>query len=86
MTIELEVEKLSNKVDHMANKLDKMYELLIGSELDESTGYRHKIQQLEKTVKELSDFKQKMVYVAVGMSIPTGMGLMQIIQYFIGLK
>lgn len=86
MTVELQVENLTKKVDTMSHKVDKMYDLLVGNELDSSTAYVTKIQNLEKAVKDLSDFKQKMIYVAIGMSIPTGAGLIQIIGFLFGIK
>ncbi len=86
MNIELELEKLSNKFDTMSQKVDKMYQLMIGHELDEDSGYVHKIKTLEVEVKSLVEFKKRIIWVGIGMSITSGVGVWQIIQYIIGLK
>ena len=86
MNIELELEKLSTKFDVMSQKVDKMYQLMIGHELDEDSGYVAKIKTLESQVKELVEFKKRIIWVGVGMSITSGIGIAQIIQYFVGLK
>jgi UDP-N-acetyl-D-mannosaminuronic acid transferase (WecB/TagA/CpsF family) len=86
MEIQLELEKLSNKFDVMSQKVDKMYQLMIGHELDEDSGYVSKIKNLEKIVDELVEFKKRIIWIGIGMSIPSGVGVWQIIQYFIGLK
>lgn len=86
MEIQLELDKLSNKFDVMSQKVDKMYQLMIGHELDEDSGYVSKIKHLEKIVDELVEFKKRIIWIGIGMSIPSGVGVWQIIQYFIGLK
>lgn len=86
MNIELELEKLSNKFDTMSQKVDKMYQLMIGNELDEDSGYVQKIKTLEVEVKSLVEFKKRIIWVGIGMSITSGVGVWQIIQYIIGLK
>lgn len=86
MDIQLEIEKLSNKFDAMSQKVDKMYQLMIGHELDEDSGYVTKIKTLEKQVNELVEFKKRIIWIGLGMSIPSGVGVWQIIQYLIGIK
>jgi|VirMetMinimDraft_7_1064189.scaffolds.fasta_scaffold279997_2 uncharacterized membrane protein len=86
MNIELELEKLSNKFDTMSQKVDKMYQLMIGHELDEDSGYVQKIKTLEVEVKSLVEFKKRIIWVGIGMSITSGVGVWQIVQYIIGLK
>lgn len=86
MNIELELEKLSNKFDTMSQKVDKMYQLMIGNELDEDSGYVQKIKTLEVEVKSLVEFKKRIIWVGIGMSITSGVGVWQIVQYIIGLK
>ena len=86
MDIQLEITKLSNKFDAMSQKVDKMYQLMIGHELDEDSGYVTKIKTLEKQVNELVEFKKRIIWIGLGMSIPSGVGVWQIIQYLIGIK
>jgi hypothetical protein len=86
MDIQLEIDKLSNKFDAMSQKVDKMYQLMIGHELDEDSGYVTKIKTLEKQVNELVEFKKRIIWIGLGMSIPSGVGVWQIIQYLIGIK
>lgn len=86
MNIELELENLSNKFDTMSQKVDKMYQLMIGNELDEDSGYVQKIKTLEVEVKSLVEFKKRIIWVGIGMSITSGVGVWQIVQYIIGLK
>lgn len=81
MEIELELEKLSTKIDTVSQKVDKMYQLMIGHELDEDSGYVAKIKTLEHQVSELLEFKKKIVWIGIGMSVPTGLGVFKIIQY-----
>ena len=47
MNLEVEIEKLSTKIDTVSQKVDKMYQLMIGNELDEDSGYVSKIKVLE---------------------------------------
>ena len=86
MDIQLEIDNLSNKFDAMSQKVDKMYQLMIGHELDEDSGYVSKIKTLEKQVNELVEFKKRIIWIGLGMSIPSGVGVWQIIQYLIGIK
>lgn len=81
MDIELEIEKLSDKIDTVSNKVDKMYQLMIGHELDESSGYVSKIKALEHQVNDLVEFKKRIIWIGFGMSIPTGLGVFKIIEY-----
>ena len=86
MNIEVEIEKLSTKIDTVSQKVDKMYQLMIGHELDEDSGYVSKIKTLEHQVCELIEFKKRIIWIVIGMSIPSGVGIWQIFQYIIGLK
>ena len=86
MDIQLELEKLSTKFDVMSQKVDKMYQLMIGHELDEDSGYVSKIKTLEYQVNELVEFKKRIIWIGIGMSIPSGVGIFQIVQYLLGLK
>lgn len=82
MNLEVEIEKLSNKIDTVSQKVDKMYQLMIGHELDEDSGYVTKIKVLEQQVKDLVEFKKRMVWIGIGMSLPTTFGFFKMFQFF----
>lgn len=83
MEIELELEKLSTKIDTVSQKVDKMYQLMIGHELDEDSGYVSKIKALEHQVQDLVEFKKKIIWIGVGVSAPTALGFFKIAEYFV---
>lgn len=83
MDIQLEIEELSNKIDTVSQKVDKMYQLMIGHELDEDSGYVSKIKALEHQVQDLVEFKKKIIWIGVGVSAPTALGVFKIAEYFV---
>lgn len=85
MNLEVEIEKLSTKIDTVSQKVDKMYQLMIGHELDEDSGYVSKIKVLENQVKDLVEFKKRIIWVGIGMSIPTTFGFFKMFQFFINV-
>lgn len=85
MELEEKLEHLSDKIDLVSQKVDKMYHLMIGHELDQDSGYVSKMKLLENQVKDLIEFKKKIIWIGFGMSIPTGLGVFKMIEFFIKL-
>jgi hypothetical protein len=75
MTLEM------NEVDELKKKLDEVLSLLRGNILDKSDmGFIGSVNDLEKRVSTLEKWKDRIVWMVIGMGIPASVGIVEILK------
>lgn len=70
-----------NEVDELKKKLDEVLSLLRGNILDKSdNGFIGSVNDLEKRVSTLEKWKDRIVWMIVGMGIPASIGVVEILK------
>lgn len=70
-----------NEVDELKKKLDEVLSLLRGNILDKSdNGFIGSVNDLEKRVTTLEKWKDRIVWMMVGMGIPASIGVVEILK------
>lgn len=70
-----------NEVDELKKKLDEVLSLLRGNTLDKSdSGFIGSVNDLEKRVSTLEKWKDRIVWMMVGMGIPASIGVVEILK------
>lgn len=70
-----------NEVDELKKKLDEVLSLLRGNILDKSdNGFIGSVNDLEKRVSTLEKWKDRIVWMMVGMGIPASVGVIEILK------
>lgn len=82
--MELTVEQFQKEFKEVKEMVNSIYTLLAGHQHDESLGLIHWKKEAEKRIERLERFKEKIIWVAIGMSIPTGLGFFKIVQFIVG--
>jgi hypothetical protein len=75
MTLEM------TEVDELKKKLDEVLNLLRGNTLDKSDqGFIGSVNDLEKRVSTLEKWKDRIVWMVIGMGIPASVGIVEILK------
>ena len=78
--IEGRLNHIENKMDSIDSKVSRMYNALVGDEVMKTQGLVSRIERTEQSVRELKEFKRRILY---GVSAIVAIGL--IIDYLIRL-
>lgn len=78
---------LEKKFADLNNKLDQIMNVLVGNVLDkEDHGFIGAVTALEKRVKSLEKWKDRIFWIMVGMGLPAGVGIWEMISSVIKAK
>lgn len=70
-----------NEVDELKMKLDEVLSLLRGNKLDANDkGYIGSVNDLEKRVSTLEKWKDRIVWLFIGMGLPASVGVIEILK------
>jgi hypothetical protein len=70
-----------NEVDELKMKLDEVLSLLRGNILDKSdNGFIGSVNDLEKRVNTLEKWKDRIVWLFIGMGLPASVGVIEILK------
>ena len=75
----MELEDIKKQISNINETVNEIYGVLIGSEHDKESAFLSRVKVLETQVKSLTEFKQRMIYMAIGVSIPSTYGTFKII-------
>lgn len=78
--IEGRLNHIENKMDSIDSKVSRMYNALVGDEVMKTQGLVSRIEKAEQSVKELKEFKRKIIY-----SVAAIVALGLVIDFFIRL-
>lgn len=79
MSLNMELEDIKKQISNINETVNEIYGVLIGSEHDKESAFLSRVKVLETQVKSLTEFKQRMIYMAIGVSIPSTYGTFKII-------
>lgn len=79
MSLNMELEDIKKQISNINETVNEIYCVLIGSEHDKESAFLSRVKVLETQVKSLTEFKQRMIYMAIGVSIPSTYGTFKII-------
>ena len=85
MSLNMELEDIKRQISNVNETVNEIYGVLIGSEHDKESAFLSRVKVLETQVKALNEFKQRIIYMAIGSSIPTSYGLFKIISAILSL-
>lgn len=70
-----------NEIDELKKKLDEVLILLRGNTLDKNDqGFTGAVNDLEKRVSVLEKWKDRVVWMVIGMGIPASVGIIEILK------
>lgn len=78
--IEGRLNHIENKMDSIDSKVSRMYNALVGDDVMKTQGLVSRIEKAEQSVKELKEFKRKIIY-----SVAAIVALGLVIDFFIRL-
>lgn len=75
--------ELEQKVEEINRKVDNILLLIRGNDLNkEDSGLVGTVNDIDERVIRLEKFKDRMIAVAIGMTVPAGIGIKEIFDYF----
>lgn len=80
---EFTMEKIEQEIADLKEMVKDLHRLLVGHEHDEAVGLLHWKKESEKRITTLEKFKDKIIWVGIGMSIPGGLGVFKIVEYLL---
>jgi hypothetical protein len=91
------INQLSKDLEEVMGDVKSILYILTGTEHDSTTGLLNrfaeqkieaatKIQILEKRVDKLEKWKDRIIWAGLGMALPAGYGIVDIIHQFFGIK
>lgn len=81
MKTEFKMDKFEKEFTDLKDKVNVIYQYIVGHEHDKAVGLIHWKTESEKRLKTLEGFRDKLIWIGIGMSIPTGLGVLKIIQF-----
>jgi hypothetical protein len=79
--LQIGLNKLTSKIGDVDIKVSGVLSLLKGNELDkDDRGLLGEVSEIKKEMENLKDFKKKVIYVALGASLPASLGLLEFIR------
>lgn len=79
----INMEDFRKEFADLQQKVTEIYQILIGHQHDEAMGLLYWKKESEKRILKLEKFRDKLIWIAVGMSIPTGLGIFKIVQIIV---
>lgn len=80
---EITMDKFEKEFTDLKEKVNVIYQYIVGHEHDEAVGLIHWKKESEKRITALEKFKDKLMWVGIGVSIPTGLGFFKIVEFII---
>jgi hypothetical protein len=84
------MEKMQEDIHRLTKMVEDIYRLMAGHELDKESGIIHQVKDHEERLTLLEKYKDKMVYIGIGLAIATGLsagigaaGIFKIITTFV---
>ena len=81
----MELEDIKKQISDVNETVNEIYGVLIGSEHDKESAFLSRVKVLESEVKLLKEFKQRIIYISIGMSIPSTYGVFKIVSAIFSL-
>ena len=79
----ISMEKFEKEFTDLKDKVNVIYQYIVGHEHYEAVGLIHWKKESEKRINALEKFRDKTMWVGIGMSIPTGLGFFKIVEFII---
>lgn len=84
------MEKMQEDIHRLTKMVEDIYRLMAGHELDKESGIIHQVKDHDERITVLEKYKDKMVYIGIGLAIATGLsagigaaGVIKIISTFV---
>jgi hypothetical protein len=68
--MEEQLKHLETQMNDFGRKLDHLYRIIAGEELNEETSIVARLKKVEQQVESLIKFKEKLMYIAIGAAAP----------------
>lgn len=84
------MEKMQQDIHKLTKMVEDIYTLIAGHELNKDSGMMHQVKDHDERITVLEKYKDKMVYIGIGLAIATGLsagigaaGVIKIISTFV---
>ena len=84
---------LEEQVKAIDKKVTTIIHLLTGTDLDKSQGFLHQFEEqvqvigvLQKRIEKLEKWKDRIIWILVGLALPTGYGIAGILNFLLKIK
>jgi hypothetical protein len=67
------MEKMQEDIHKLTKMVEDIYRLIAGHELDRESGIMHQVKDHEERLTSLEKYKEKIIYIAIGLSISIGL-------------
>lgn len=74
------MEEMQKDIHDLKNLVQKLYTIIAGHELDKESGVINQVKDHETRIKRIEAFRDRMVWMGIGVSIPAGLGIVEIIK------
>ena len=81
----MELEDIKKQLTSMNVSLNKITDVLVGNEHDKESGFLCRVKELELSVDKLEKFKDRIMYITVGMSVPSTYGIYKFLSVIFNL-
>lgn len=83
--MEEQLKHLETQMADFGRKLDHLYRIIAGEELNEETSIVNRLKEAEKEIKTLQKFKYRIIYIMYGATIPALYGTSKFFETIINL-
>jgi len=83
--MEEQLKLLETQMTDFGMKLDHLYRIIAGEELNEETSIVNRLKEAEKEIKTLQKFKDRIIYIMYGTTIPALYGTSKFFETIINL-
>jgi len=83
--MEEHLKHLETQMTDFGMKLDHLYRIIAGEELNEETSIVYRLKEAEKEIKTLQKFKDRIIYIMYGATIPALYGTSKLFETIINL-
>lgn len=83
--MEEQLKHLESQMSELGKKIDHVYRLIAGEELNEESSMIHRLKDLDRRIDNLEDFKRRIIYGLAGAAIPALYGTSKFFEAIINL-
>lgn len=70
---------MASELSTLTRKVDQILDILVGNGLTEEKGLVGKVDEVDERIKKLEKFKDKALWILMGMALPGGVGVAKIL-------
>lgn len=71
-SLDKRIEQIETRLDNMEGKINLIYTVIVGNELDKKTGLMYRLQQIERELDQVTEQNNRFKWISIGIAVGSG--------------